>query len=141
MRLLRLSRVLKFKRFTTIAKDFYTDQVLKYGLARKLPYFNYLGRNLGLQAEAVIPIAVYMIVYQFVTLGSISKDLGIVIAGQFAVIIGLFLYLEGLTLGFMPLSELIGRHVAKELPMWGVLIVSFLMGIIGTFLFFTLLNC
>lgn len=47
------------------------------------------------QIKAVIPISLYAILFQYVVLGSVVSRLWVIFGGQIAVILGLFLFLEG----------------------------------------------
>ena len=64
------------------------------------------------QIKAVVPLAIYLGLFQVFVLHQELADAGIVSAGLTAVIIGLMLFMEGLKVGLMPFGETIG----SELP-------------------------
>jgi len=81
------------------------------------------------QLQAVLPLALYLALFQMLVLqrsvnGSMSITLGLV-----AVIIGLMIFMEGLKLGLMPFGDIIGNTLPKKLPLVGVLIIAGLLGI------------
>ena len=81
------------------------------------------------QLQAVLPLALYLALFQILVLqrsvnGSASITLGLV-----AVIVGLMIFMEGLKLGLMPFGDIIGNTLPKKLPLVGVLIIAGLLGI------------
>ena len=81
------------------------------------------------QLQAVLPLALYLALFQMLVLqrsvnGSMSITLGLV-----AVIIGLMIFMEGLKLGLMPFGDIIGNTLPKKLPLVGVLFIAGLLGI------------
>nr|NDG06613.1 DUF1538 domain-containing protein [Oxalobacteraceae bacterium] len=81
------------------------------------------------QLQAVLPLALYLALFQILVLqrsvnGSTSITLGLV-----AVIIGLMIFMEGLKLGLMPFGDIIGNTLPKKLPLVGVLFIAGLLGI------------
>lgn len=85
------------------------------------------------QAKAVIPLAAYLALFQLIVLGSPLADASLLGLGLLAVMVGLMLFMEGLKLGLMPFGELIGSQLPLKLPMVGVLLIAFLLGIGVTF--------
>jgi len=85
------------------------------------------------QAKAVVPLAVYLILFQlFILRQSIDQSTSVTL-GLVAVIIGLMLFMEGLKLGLMPLGETIGNTLPTQSPLYVVLTVVFLLGVGVTF--------
>jgi hypothetical protein len=81
------------------------------------------------QLKAVVPLAIYLALFQMLVLqrsvtGSMEITLGLV-----AVIIGLMIFMEGLKLGLMPFGDIIGNTLPKKLPLVGVLLIAGLLGI------------
>lgn len=81
------------------------------------------------QLQAVLPLALYLALFQMLVLqrsvnGSMSITLGLV-----AVIIGLMIFMEGLKLGLMPFGDIIGNTLPKKLPLVGVLLIAGILGI------------
>jgi hypothetical protein len=93
----------------------------------------YIGVRLGNQVKAVVPLALYLILFQLLILRQAVADSWIITAGLFAVIIGLMLFMEGLKLGLMPFGETIGNNLPKRVTLPVVLTVAFLLGISVTF--------
>jgi len=85
------------------------------------------------QVKAVIPLAIYLALFQVVVLRSGVDDSWIISAGLFAVIVGLMLFLEGLRQGLMPFGEKIGSTLPIHSPLPVVLLVTLLLGIGVTF--------
>jgi hypothetical protein len=85
------------------------------------------------QARAVVPLAIYLALFQYIVLQTPVMDASIVAGGLFAVMIGLMMFMEGLKLGLMPFGEVIGNTLPRKLPLAGVLFIAFLLGIGVTF--------
>jgi hypothetical protein len=54
------------------------------------------------QVKAVVPLALYLILFQIVILQQLEAQYLVITGGLFAVIIGLMFFMEGLKLGLMP---------------------------------------
>jgi hypothetical protein len=85
------------------------------------------------QAKAVVPLAIYLILFQFFVLQQAVDDSWIITAGLFSVMVGLMLFMEGLKIGLMPFGEIIGNTLPTKSPLPVVLLVVFLLGIGVTF--------
>ncbi len=85
------------------------------------------------QFKAVVPLAIYLILFQMIILRQSVEDSGMITSGLFAVMIGLMFFMEGLKLGLMPFGEAIGSSLPKKSPLWVVLLISFLLGVGVTF--------
>ncbi|MBN4063346.1 DUF1538 domain-containing protein [Cardiobacterium sp. AH-315-I02] len=85
------------------------------------------------QLRAVLPLAIYLALFQVLILRQPVLDAGVVTAGLFAVIIGLMFFMEGLRLGLMPFGEVIGNKLPQKSTLPVVLLVAFLLGIGVTF--------
>jgi hypothetical protein len=81
------------------------------------------------QAKAVIPLALYLALFQVLMLRQGVANSWGVTAGLLAVMVGLMLFMEGLKLGLMPLGETIGNTLPARSPLPVVLVVTFLLGI------------
>lgn len=93
----------------------------------------YVGVRLLEQIKAVLPLALYLALFQVLILRQIIEGGWSVTVGLTAVIIGLMLFMEGLKLGLMPFAEIIGDTLPKKSPLWLVLLIAFLLGIGVTF--------
>lgn len=81
------------------------------------------------QAKAVVPLAVYLALFQLLLLRQGVERSWAVTAGLLGVMVGLMLFMEGLKLGLMPLGETIGNTLPARSPLPVVLGVCFLLGI------------
>ena len=93
----------------------------------------YLSTRFIDQVRAVVPLAIYLALFQYVVLRTPVMDASIIAGGLFAVMIGLMMFMEGLKLGLMPFGEVIGNTLPRKLPLAGVLLIAFLLGIGVTF--------
>lgn len=85
------------------------------------------------QAKAVVPLAVYLMLFQIFILRQGVADAMIICGGLMAVMVGLMLFMEGLKLGLMPFGESIGSTLPVKSPLPVVLLVAFLLGVGVTF--------
>jgi hypothetical protein len=85
------------------------------------------------QFRAVVPLALYLALFQIVILRQLIDDSWLITGGLLAVIVGLMLFMEGLKLGLMPLGELIGSTLPRRSPLPLVLFITLLLGIGVTF--------
>ena len=85
------------------------------------------------QIRAVIPLAVYLVLFQIAILRENVADGWIITAGLLSVIIGLMFFLEGLKVGLMPFGETIGTTLPAKAKFPVVLLIVFLLGIGVTF--------
>ncbi|MEC8661213.1 MAG: DUF1538 family protein [Pseudomonadota bacterium] len=85
------------------------------------------------QARAVVPLALYLGLFQYLVLQTPVMDATIIAGGLLAVMIGLMMFMEGLKLGLMPFGEIIGNTLPRKLPLGGVLFIAFLLGVGVTF--------
>jgi hypothetical protein len=85
------------------------------------------------QLKAVVPLALYLLLFQLIVLQQPVRDAGIITAGLLAVIVGLMLFLEGLKVGLMPLGETIGSVLPCRASLPVVLVIAFILGIGVTF--------
>ncbi len=85
------------------------------------------------QVQAVVPLGLYLALFQILMLRENVQDSWIITVGLAAVIFGLMLFMEGLKLGLMPFGEVIGNGLPKKSPLPVVLLIAFLLGIGVTF--------
>jgi Protein of unknown function (DUF1538) len=93
----------------------------------------YLQMRLMEQLRAVIPLALYLMLFQILILNQDVANAGIITAGLLAVILGLMLFMEGLKVGLMPFGEMLGSKLPSKATLPVVLIVTFMLGIGVTF--------
>lgn len=85
------------------------------------------------QARAVLPLALYLMLFQIFVLRQEVENAALILAGLMGVILGLMLFLEGLKIGLMPFGEVIGNRLPVKSPLWLVLVVAFVLGVGVTF--------
>ena len=90
------------------------------------PYFN---TRFMEQARAVVPLALFLALFQYIVLQRSVADATLIGGGLIAVMIGLMIFMEGLKLGLMPFGDIIGSKLPQKLPLPGVLLIAFLLGI------------
>ena len=93
----------------------------------------YISTRFMEQVNAVVPLAAYLALFQILVLGVPVSEAGMLGLGLLAVMGGLMLFMEGLKLGLMPFGEIIGGKLPLKLPLVGVLLIAFLLGIGVTF--------
>jgi hypothetical protein len=110
------------------------DQKIKVGSRDIYNILNpYVKPRIMEQLKAVIPLAIYLILFQiFILRQGVENSLSITL-GLSAVIVGLMLFMEGLKLGLMPLGEVIGNTLPTQSPLYVVLFIVFLLGVGVTF--------
>ena len=93
----------------------------------------YIGLRLIGQVKAVVPLALYLFLFQVLILRQNVLEQGLITAGLVAVIFGLMLFMEGLKLGLMPFGEVIGHTLPKKSGLGVVLFIALLLGVGVTF--------
>ena len=85
------------------------------------------------QVRSVVPLALYLVLFQVLILRQLVEDSWLVTGGIFAVIVGLMLFMEGLKIGLMPFGTIIGENLPRKLSLPPVLLITLLLGIGVTF--------
>lgn len=86
------------------------------------------------QVRAVVPLALYLALFQILFLQRmVGDDSWVITGGLFAVIAGLMFFMEGLQLGLMPFGTVIGNQLPRKSPLPLVLVIALLLGIGVTF--------
>ena len=85
------------------------------------------------QVRAVVPLALYLALFQLLILNQVVEDSMLITGGLFAVIVGLMIFMEGLARGLMPFGEIIGSTLPRKSPLPVVLFITLLLGIGVTF--------
>ncbi|MEM7024470.1 MAG: DUF1538 domain-containing protein [Pseudomonadota bacterium] len=93
----------------------------------------YVSVRLMEQVKAVVPLGVYLALFQILFLHQMVADSWIITGGLFAVIVGLMLFMEGLAIGLMPFGTLIGDRLPRKSSLPLVLVITLLLGIGVTF--------
>lgn len=93
----------------------------------------YIAPRLLDQARAVLPIALFLALFEVLVLRTgIQGPMGIAI-GIAAVMAGLLCFMEGVRLGLMPFAENIGYLMPQRARLGPVLGVAFAVGVLATF--------
>ncbi len=93
----------------------------------------YISVRLREQIQAVVPLALYLVLFQFFVLGQEVADAWIITGGLVAVVLGLMFFMEGLKVGLMPFGELLGATLPAKAHLNVVLLIAFILGIGVTF--------
>jgi len=93
------------------------------------PYI--LGRFLD-QLKGVWFIIFYLLGFQYLVLGLPIVYSATIAVGVLIVIVGLMFFMEGLSLGLMPLGEIAGISLPKKAKLWTILVISFALGMLAT---------
>ncbi len=93
----------------------------------------YIQVRLMEQVKAVVPLALYLALFQLLILDQLVEDSWLITGGLFAVIVGLMFFMEGLKLGLMPFGEVIGNGLPQKSALPVVLFITLLLGIGVTF--------
>jgi len=93
----------------------------------------YVSVRLMDQVKSVVPLALYLGLFQILILRQLVQDSWVITGGLFAVIVGLMFFMEGLKLGLMPFGTIIGKRLPQKSPLPLVLFITLLLGIGVTF--------
>ena len=85
------------------------------------------------QVKAVVPLAAYLMIFQILVLRHPIESAVVLCLGLVAVIIGLAVFMEGLSTGLMPFGTIIGDNLPKKASMAVVLIIIGILGVGVTF--------
>jgi hypothetical protein len=93
----------------------------------------YVKVRLNEQFKVVIPIALYLLLFQIIVMkqtvtGGLGLGLGLV-----GVVVGLMFFMEGLKKGLMPFGEDIGYYLPMKAKKAVILVIAFMLGIGATF--------
>ena len=85
------------------------------------------------QIKSVVPLALYLVLFQVLILRQPVSESLMLATGLVAVIIGLAVFMEGLSTGLMPFGKIIGDNLPKKASMFVVLLIIGILGIGVTF--------
>ena len=85
------------------------------------------------QMKAVIPLALYLVLFQLIILRQPVEAALLLVGGLTAVIVGLALFMEGLNVGLMPFGTLIGDKLPRKASMPVMLAIIAILGVGVTF--------
>jgi hypothetical protein len=90
-------------------------------------------RLLKEQIITVVPVCLYLILFQLVILRHGLTYIAWVIGGIFSVIFGLMFFLEGVRISLVPVGEAIGDNLPRRSTLVMLLLFSFVLGNLGAF--------
>jgi hypothetical protein len=93
----------------------------------------YCGLRVFDQLKAVAPLAAYLMLFQLLVLRHPIDSAVTLCFGLIAVVVGLAVFMEGLSTGLMPFGTIIGDNLPKKASMVVVLIVIGILGVGVTF--------
>ena len=85
------------------------------------------------QVKSVAPLVAYLVLFQVIVLRQPIESALILSGGILAVIVGLTVFMEGLSKGLMPFGTIIGDNLPKKASMFVVLIIIGILGVGVTF--------
>ncbi len=85
------------------------------------------------QIKAVLPLAIYLFLFQLLILRQPISEASTICLGLVAVIVGLAIFMEGLKVGLMPFGNIIGDNLPKKASMASVLVIIAILGVGVTF--------
>ncbi len=81
--------------------------------------------------QAVVPISLFLIIFQLIVLKSPIRDFQKIIIGLGLVIIGMRLFLSSLNMGLLPLGENVGSTLPQKAALWLIIVFSLIVGYIA----------
>ena len=115
-------------------KDSLKPQRLRLGFEQTMALLMpYSGVRVLEQMKAVIPLALYLVLFQLVILRQPIEAALLLVGGLSAVIVGLALFMEGLNIGLMPFGTLIGDKLPRKASMPVMLLIIAALGVGVTF--------
>ncbi len=93
----------------------------------------FVSQRLLAQLRLIVPLALWLLVFQWLVLQQPVADLPWILLGLLAVAVGLMLFMEGLRLGLMPLGETLGRELPVHGTLSQALAIALVLGIGVTF--------
>lgn len=92
---------------------------------------NYAYHNIKEQIIVVIPVCLYMALFQIVIMQYGFSLVAWLTGGIACVILGLTFFLEGVKIGLVPIGEAVGNTLPKKSSTGVILIFAFALGILG----------
>ncbi|NBR50440.1 MAG: DUF1538 domain-containing protein [Alphaproteobacteria bacterium] len=115
-------------------KDSLKPQRLRLGFEKTMALLMpYSGVRVLEQMKAVIPLALYLVLFQLIILRQPVEAAMLLVGGLTAVIVGLALFMEGLNVGLMPFGTLIGDKLPRKASMPVMLAIIAILGVGVTF--------
>lgn len=93
----------------------------------------YAWHNIEEQIFVVVPVCLYIVLFQFIILQYGLTQIAYLIAGIACVFVGLAFFLEGIRIGPVPICEIVGNALPKKHSKFVVLTFAFFLGLLGAF--------
>lgn len=93
----------------------------------------YIRHKLGEQLITVVPVCMYLMLFQWVILRRGLSEIGWIVGGIVLVVFGLMFFLEGVRISLVPVGETIGDVLPKRSSLFMLLLFSVLLGVLGAF--------
>jgi hypothetical protein len=93
----------------------------------------HIRRILKEQIITVVPVCLYLVLFQLVILRHGLTHIAWVVGGILLVIFGLMFFLEGVRISLVPVGETIGDSLPRRSTMFMLLLFSFVLGNLGAF--------
>jgi hypothetical protein len=93
----------------------------------------YTWHHLKEQLITVIPVCLYLALFQWVILQHGLTRITWIVAGILVVVLGLFFFLEGVRISLAPVGEIIGDTLPKRCSLSVLLLFAFVLGVVGAF--------
>ena len=106
------------------------DYTLKEAFTIVKPYVKV---RLNEQFKVVIPIALYLLMFQIIVMKQTVPDSVSIGLGLLGVVVGLMFFMEGLKKGLMPFGEAIGYYLPMKASKAVILTIAFVLGVGATF--------
>jgi hypothetical protein len=97
------------------------------------PMVQYYMRQVWEQVLAVVPITVVLVFCITVFFATAVEQVGNVVGGLVAAIVGITLFLDGLRVAFLPLADHLGSTLPGKYGLGWMLAVSFVLGVLVTY--------
>lgn len=93
----------------------------------------YTWHNLREQIVTVVPVCLYLALFQWVILRHGLGRIAWITGGIVVVVLGLFFFLEGVKIGLAPLGEIIGDTLPRTCSLSVLLMFAFVLGLVAAF--------
>ena len=96
------------------------------------PVLSDLGRTAWSVALAVLPLVALFMVFQLLFLRLPARELSRILTGTLVASAGLFLFLLGVTIGFLPFGRAIGEAIGSVSQKWLLVPFGLILGFVTT---------